>query len=456
MAKFKLDRNKATENVGGKTLSEKAEIYENKEKFDIRFIEISKIVPNPYNEKIYELSGIESLAENIKEYGLNQNLEVNEVEENGEKIYRLIGGHRRFKAIQLLREQGVGENFDKIPCKVERNLSELEEKIRLLKSNSDTRELTNEEKRKQNEEITKLVKEYAEATGKKINVKKEVAKQTGQDIKTVERYDNINNRLIPQLQEYFDNKEISFADAYKFAVLDEQMQLAVLELLQSKDKITKEELTAIRNENKKLVELAEEKEKELETTRKELSQKEQEVENLESEKNSLEQEVENNKVEQEVIEEERKKLEAKIREEISLLTEEELNKTKEALKEAEEKAKELEGKEKELNNQLKAKEKEHQKALEEYKENLSKKEEIQEEKEAPTPTITKEQIEKEVAKAKLEDIKVNVTKELIELGNIIKKNSLTDGAETIVAEMEKALEVLKNKIANANKKQSSK
>lgn len=51
MAKFKLDRNKATENVGGKTLSEKAEIYENKEKFDIRFIEISKIVPNPYNEK---------------------------------------------------------------------------------------------------------------------------------------------------------------------------------------------------------------------------------------------------------------------------------------------------------------------------------------------------------------------------------------------------------------------
>lgn len=59
MAKFKLDRNKATENVGGKTLSEKAEIYENKENFDIRFIEISKIVPNPYNEKIYELSGIE-------------------------------------------------------------------------------------------------------------------------------------------------------------------------------------------------------------------------------------------------------------------------------------------------------------------------------------------------------------------------------------------------------------
>lgn len=454
MAKFKLDRNKVAENsTGGKSLSEKAEILENKENFDIRFIEISKIVPNPYNEKVYELSGIESLAENIKEFGLNQNLEVNEVEENGEKIYRLIGGHRRFKAIQLLIEQG--EVFEKLPCKVERNLPELEEKIRLLKSNSDTRELTPKEKRIQNEEMTRLIKEYSESTGKKINIKKEIAKQTGQDIKTVERYTNINNRLIPQLQEYFDNNEITFTEAFNFAVLDEQMQLAILEILNTNNKISKEQLATIRNENKKLVELAEAKEKELEMTKKELSQKEEEIESLENEKSNLEQEVENNKIEQEVIEEEKKKLEIKIREEISLLTEEELNKTKEALKEAEEKAKELENKEKELNNQLKVKEEEHKKALEDYKENLAKQEEVKEEI-VEAPVITKEQIEKEVAKAKLNDIKDNVSKELIELGNIIKKNNLTEGAEALVIEMEKALEVLKNKIANAHKKQSSK
>lgn len=449
MAKFKLDRNNFSEtSTGGKSLSEKAEILENKENFDLRFIDISKIVTNPYNEKVYELSGIESLAENIKEFGLTQNLEVNEVEENGEKIYRLIGGHRRFKAIQLLIEQG--EVFEKLPCKVERNLSELEEKIRLLKSNSDTRELTAKEKRLQNEEMARLIKEYAETTGKKINVKQEIAKQTGQNIKTVERYDNINNRLIAPLQEYFDNNKISFTEAYNFATLDEQMQLAILDILQTKDKITKEELATIRTENKKLVEQAEEKAKELEITKKELSQKEQEIENLENEKSSLEEEVENNKIEQEVIEEEKKKLETKIREELSQLTEEELNKTKEALKEAEEKAKELEKKEKELSNQLKVKDEEHKKALDEYKENLSKQEEVIEEKEAPT--ITKEQIEKEVAKAKIKDIKDNISKELIELGNIIKKNSLTEGAETLVSEMEKALQVLKNKIANANKK----
>lgn len=449
MAKFKLDRSKTGESTSGvKSLSEKAEIYENKENFDIRFIEVSKIVPNPYNEKVYELSGIESLAENIKEFGLNQNLEVNEIEKDGEKAYRLIGGHRRFKAIKLLIEQG--EEFEKLPCKVERNLTELEEKIRLIKSNIDTRELTSQEKRVQNEEITKLVKEYAETTGKKINVKKEVAKQTGQDIKTVERYNNINERLIPQLQEYFDSNKITFNEAYNFAVLDEQMQLAILDILQNKDKISKEELVAIRTENKKLVEQAEAKEKELEMTKKELAQKEQEVEKLESEKSSLEQEVENNKAEQEVIEEEKKKLEKKIREEISLLTEEELNKTKGALQEAEEKAKELEIKENELAKELETKEKEHQKALDEYKENLSKQEVPEEEKEV-APTITKEQIEVEVAKVKVQDMKISISKQMIELGDIIKKNNLTDGAEAIITEMEKALQVMKNKIAKASK-----
>lgn len=454
MAKFKLDRTKVAENsTGGKSLSEKAEILDNKESFDIRFIETSKIVPNPYNEKVYELSGIESLAENIKEFGLNQNLEVNEIEEDGEKVYRLIGGHRRFKAIQLLIEQG--EVFEKLPCKVERNLTELEEKIRLIKSNIDTRELTPQEKRIQNEEITKLVKEYAETTGKKINVKKEVAKQTGQDIKTVERYNNINERLIPQLQEYFDSNKITFGEAYNFAVLDEQMQLAILDILQNKDKITKEELIAIRTENKKLVEQAEAKDKELEMTKKELAEKEEEVKNLESEKSSLEQEVENNKVEQEVIEEEKQKLEKKIREEVSLLTEEELSKTKEALQEAEEKAKELEAKEKKLAKELEVKEKEHQKALEEYKENLSKQEVSEEVEKEVAPIITKEKIEIEVAKVKVQDLKTTISKQMVELGDIIKKNNLTDGAETLIAEMEKALQVMKNKIAKANKEQSS-
>lgn len=436
MGKFQFSKS----NTEGKSLNEKAQILDNKSDFDIRFIEYEKIIPNPYNEKIYEMSGIEELAQSIKEFGLMQNLEVNEIEENGEKVYRLIGGHRRFKAIQLLRENDE-VIFNTIPCKVERDLEELEEKIRLLKSNSDTRELTSKEKRLQNQELVELLKEYAARSGKKINIKKEVAKETNQDIKTVERYNNINERLIPQLQQYFDENKISFTEAYNFAVLDEQMQLAILDILQSKDKISKDELNVIRTQNKKLVEEAEEKNKELEQAKKEIEERESQISILESEKSELEQEVENNKVEKEVVEEEKAKLEKKIREEISLLTEEELNKTKEALEEANKKALELEAKEKNLTEQLKNKELEHKKMLEEVE---TSEDDI--EKDKINIEITKESIEKEVAKARVEDIKSTITKQIIELGNLIKKNNLTDDSEILVNEIEKALQVLKNKV----------
>ena len=442
-------------------LTKKAEMYNNKEHFDIRFIEFSNIIPNTYNEEVYELSGIESLAENIKEYGLKQNLEVNEfVDENGEKKYRLIGGHRRLKAIELLRNESeeFAKKFESLPCKVEKNLSEIEEKIKLLKSNSDTRELTSKEKVKQTEELTKLLKSLSEETGENINIKKAIQEATGQDRKSVERQMNINERLIPELKAYFEADKITTKEAYSFAVLDEQLQLAILNMLQEKDKITKEELEVIRSENKKLIEQAEEKAKELEVKEKELAQKEIEIKNLEKEKSELsqdkldlEQELENNRAEQEVLDEEKEKLEKKIREEIASLTEEELNNLKEKLEEAnsktkelEEKAKELETKEKELIEELKNKEEEHREALKEYEENSSKLEEPEEKAE---PTISTEQIQFAVLNAKADDLTNEIVEKIIDLANLIKNNNLSDKKEITLSQLERTFDVLKNKLS---------
>ena len=419
--------------MANKGLSEKAELHENKEKFDIRFIDISKIIPNPYNKEIYELSGIESLAENIKKYGLTQNLEVNEVEIDGEKLYRIIGGHRRFEAIQLLNSQG--EEFNKIPCKVERNLTELEEKIRLLKSNSDTRELTPKEKRLQTEALKELLINHVEATGEKIAIQKEIAKQTGQDPKTVMRYNNINEKLIPELQEYFDNEKISFTEAYKFATLDEQAQLTILNLLKEKDKVTKEELAVIKETNKKLVEEANEKDKKIDELR---SLKDK----LSIEINELEDKIEQNSIEQEAIEEEKEKLEKKIREEIASLTEEELNKIKEELEKTTLRAKDLEAKEEELKNKIKVKDEEHEKALNELKENI-------ENNNQNNIKLSEEELAKEVAKVKIHDMKVEIIKDIVMLGNVIKNNKITEDVEGIANEISSALYVLTNKVNNA-------
>lgn len=419
--------------VSAKGLSEKAEIYENKEKFDIRFIDISKIIPNPYNKEIYELSGIESLAENIKEFGLTQNLEVNEVEIDGEKIYRVISGHRRLEAIQLLRSQG--EEFEKIPCKVERNLTELDEKIRLLKGNSDTRELTPKEKRLQTEALKELLVNYVEETGEKIAIQKELAKQTGQDVKTIHRYNSINEKLIPELQEYFDNEKITFTEAYKFATLDEQAQLTILNLLKEKDKVSKEEFEVIKETNKKLIEEANEKDKKINELK---TQKDKLVTEIEE----LEEKVEQNSIEQEVIEEERENLEKKIREEMASLTEEELNKAKEELERVTAKARELERNEAELKKQIKDKDEEHEKALNELKENI-------EYSNQNNVELTEEEIVKRVVKAKIKDMKDRIITDIVALGNYIKSKEITEEIEEIPSEISKTITVLQNKINNA-------
>ena len=424
--KFNLGRDKSNE----KSLAEKADILDNKSDFDLRFIEIDKIVPNPNN--FYELNGIKELSENIKEFGLNQNLEVVEIHDNGEKKYRLIGGHRRYEAIKLLINDG-DDRFKKVPCKVNRSLNEIEEQLRLIKSNSDTRELTPQEKREQMKQLIELYKKKQEITGEKINIKKEVAAASGTYPKTVERYDNINNRLIDELKEYFDSSKITFTDAYNFATLTEDAQLAILDLLKSKDKVTKEELKTIKEANKQLSD-------ENEKNKKALEEKETLIHNLELEKKQLSKEQADFEAEKEKIAEEKAALEEKIRTEITKLSQEQLLKIQKDLVAANEKTEKLAKKEKQLSDKLSKKDLE----IEKYKKKLEEEKALQAKAETATPS--NEQFKKAIAKSKIDELKVKVIYELDELTSLAKENQLVDETEDLIADLEKALESIKSLI----------
>ena len=424
--KFNLGRDKSNE----KSLAEKADILDNKSDFDLRFIEIDKIVPNPNN--FYELSGIKELSENIKEFGLNQNLEVVEIDDNGEKKYRLIGGHRRYEAIKLLISDG-NTKYKKVPCKVNRSLNEIEEQLRLIKSNSDTRELTPQEKREQMKQLIELYKKKQEITGEKINIKKEVAAASGTYPKTVERYDNINNRLIDELKEYFDSSKITFTDAYNFATLTEDAQLAILDLLKSKDKVTKEELKTIKEANKQLSD-------ENEKNKKALEEKETLIHNLELEKKQLSKEQADFEAEKEKIAEEKAALEEKIRTEITKLSQEQLLKIQKDLVAANEKTEKLAKKEKQLSDKLSKKDLE----IEKYKKKLEEEKALQAKAETATPS--NEQFKKAIAKSKIDELKVKVIYELDELTSLAKENQLLDETEDLIADLEKALNSIKSLI----------
>ena len=233
-----------------KTLGEKAKILENKSEFDFRQIPFDEIKVN--NKNFYNVTAIEDLAQNIKENGLMHNIEVLDISNSEKREFRILSGERRYQAIKYLRETGI--KFDTIPCKVIKGLNEIDEEIHLIKGNSDTRIISEEEKRKQIERLNELYNIKNKHQGTKINAKKEIAKELQVSERTIERYNNINNKLIPELQEFFDNKLITLTEGDKFAKLDEQVQFAILEVLKQQSKISKEELEIIKNENNKLIE----------------------------------------------------------------------------------------------------------------------------------------------------------------------------------------------------------
>lgn len=435
MGKFSLGAVKATENKE-KSLKDKASLLENKKSFDFRQIPFEEIKANDKN--FYSIENIEDLANSIKEFGLMHNITVLETQE-GEKRFRIISGERRYRAIELIRKQGV-EGWEVIPCKVVKNLSDIDEELMLLKGNSDTRELTQEEKRKQIEKLTTLYEQKSSLTGEKISkteIKETVASDVGMSSKQVERYSTINENLLPQLKDYFDNKKISFSEAVKFARLDEQMQLAILDLLQQKDKISNEEIEVIKLENKKLIEENKQTKIKLDDRERQLQRKEEFISKLNVEKSKLESEVEKNKIELESAEEEKSELENKIREEIATLTEEEVTKLKDQLNKANAKAKELEEREGQLNKDLINKKEELNKTLlelEEHKKSDKNKE------------VDKEQLIKAIELDKFKQLKANVIESVVKLGDLAKKCNDLELAQSSIEEIEKAIAVYKNKM----------
>ena len=100
----------------------------------IKKIHVSDIRENKLNN--YDLDEIEELALLIKEKGQRSNATVYySTDENDGKHYTLIGGNRRYCAIELLHERNEHDGL--IECKIcEKPLNELDEKEMILIDNA--------------------------------------------------------------------------------------------------------------------------------------------------------------------------------------------------------------------------------------------------------------------------------------------------------------------------------
>lgn len=216
---------------------------EAKEDFDFRIIPIEKIVPNSKND--YPMEDIEKIMESIGNYKLIHNLRVKPTEEG---LFTIISGERRFRGIIMGIEKNDPrfEKFRKgIPCMVEdKTQDEITEEIQLILANEDTRGNDEIRKRKKIARLAELFEMRNEQTGENKSISKQVASELDVSERTAQRYLSVN-KLIPKLQEAFDNSKINLTTASKFAAMDISVQEMIAELFEEKNSITKEEIEII-------------------------------------------------------------------------------------------------------------------------------------------------------------------------------------------------------------------
>ena len=183
---------------------------------EIKLIELGRIAASNNNVFAVE-NDITALAEDIKVNGLLSPLTVCPSEEEG--FYRLISGHRRYKALCSLYE-----NSFEVACVVTRPKSPEVEEYMLIQANITSRTLDWSQKQKVIEQAEKLLlklkEQGMEFPGK---LRTHVAKLLKTSEAQIAKSNYVSKHMIPELQTVSDNN-INFDARYKIAHWPENIQ----------------------------------------------------------------------------------------------------------------------------------------------------------------------------------------------------------------------------------------
>ncbi len=218
----------------------------NIKKFNITQIHINDLVPSANN--FYSIEEIEELKNTIELLGLQQNLVVKKIEGG---MYKIISGHRRYYSMLRLYQEG-NKNFEYVPCKVEEE-DELKNDLRLIITNSTTRDLTDLEKIHQARRLKELLTEYKEREKIPGRVRDIVADILNVSATQIARMESIENNLIDDFKEEMKEDKVKISVAYELSKLPEEKQKEVYKEHEDKRNITIKDI-------KKKSELEDEKE----------------------------------------------------------------------------------------------------------------------------------------------------------------------------------------------------
>jgi ParB family chromosome partitioning protein len=191
-------------------------------------IKISDLQPSPDN--FYSVGDVADLKAAIEMFGVVQPLAVKPL---GGGKYEIISGHRRHRACCELVAEGKPE-YEYVPCGIQGERDEIKERVLLIMTNSTARELTDYEKMKQAEELTKHLTALKKRDGLPGRVRDLVAEILNTSSTNIARAKAISNNLVPELAEEFKSGNLGVSAAYELSGLPEDRQREAAEVLREK------------------------------------------------------------------------------------------------------------------------------------------------------------------------------------------------------------------------------
>lgn len=241
---------------------------------------LDDLASSPFNFFTPGGESLEELAESIREVGVLHPLLVRPLE-NGK--YEIVSGHRRCMASEIA---GLTE----VPCVV-KEMDDTEAELALIDANLETRQLSPMEMARAIRRKKELldIRQGARTDLTSVGMS-EVARQFGVTERHLRRLDKLND-LIPELQSLVDAGRLGISAGERLAALPEEIQQALYEALgDDVSALTSDEVKRLREENDRgymVLEVYQEKIRELEDRLHEYEERDVAVEDLEGQLRKL-------------------------------------------------------------------------------------------------------------------------------------------------------------------------
>lgn len=247
---------------------------DNKENnLNIKYISVFDLVES--KENFYSTDDIEELKHSIELFGIKQNLNVKKISDNK---YKVISGHRRRLATLELVNEGKKE-YEFLPCSVETDLEELEEKLLLIMSNSTIREISDYEKMLQAMGIKEIFEKFDFKRRKKLKGRTREIIADMLEISTMQlaRYESISKNLNPEFKAELKKENINVSTAFELSKLEGAEQQNLFAEYKEKEELSIKEVKEKGKKNNEQEEGQPKQENSLKEEKKKCEEKEESI-----------------------------------------------------------------------------------------------------------------------------------------------------------------------------------